>query len=79
MVGATFFALFIGNLSSILINVDVAQKKYAEILNQVSNFEFPVYIPRIQTYSRFHVLTFFKCRSLNTCDTNKYRRSCKTE
>ncbi len=38
MVGATFFALFIGNLSSILINVDVAQKKYAEILNEVSIF-----------------------------------------
>lgn len=36
MVGATFFALFVGNLSSILINVDVSQKKYAEVLTQVS-------------------------------------------
>lgn len=48
MVGATFFALFIGNLSSILINVDVAQKKYAEILNQVVNFEFADYTKRVK-------------------------------
>jgi hypothetical protein len=35
MIGATFFALFVGNLSSVLINMDVAQKKYSEVLNQV--------------------------------------------
>jgi len=82
MCGATFFALFIGNLSSILINVDVAQKKYAEVLNQVCYYTEQALLPlqmlldmTVLKETRYHGSWISLIRCQSTCDSNKSPKS----